>query len=158
MTPTINLADVIAYVESRGDSFALRFEPATYTALTTGAMTPEHADIVSAIATIHNCSVPTAQVIYSSSWGRFQIMGFNLYGPTIQLKTTVFAYCADDIAQIAAFDALVTSMGLGGETAPMLATDPQARIAFGAKYNGNGPAYANEIAVACVHFGLQVNG
>jgi len=65
---------LISYVESNNNSFAIRFESELY----------KHAKsdpkILETIKSINVCSTATAKMIYCSSWGKYQIMGFNIYG------------------------------------------------------------------------------
>jgi N-acetylmuramidase len=155
MTQTINTADVIAWVESKGDQHAFRFEPGVYAGLATTNGT--ESAILNVIASIHNCSASTARVLYSSSFGLYQIMGFNLYGGKNPIKTTVFEYMNDAVAQVQQFSNFIEQKGLI-VTPETLAESAQVRLHFGAVYNGNGQAYSNAIAQALKHFGYNVAG
>src|SRR5574337_403618 len=72
----ISLAEVIARVESNDDSRALRFEPGVFS----NSLAARH-EILERIMLANACNRNTARMIYATSWGRFQIMGFNLYAP-----------------------------------------------------------------------------
>lgn len=66
---------VVAYtVESSDNDYAMRFEPASY------ASNPQWIEgQESAIAHFNDCSDETARMIACTSWGRFQILGANIY-------------------------------------------------------------------------------
>lgn len=156
-TDSVQLSDVIAWIESRGNPHALRFEPGVYARLTNGAMTPAHAAIVKRIVSIHNCSIPTAQVIYSTSFGLYQLMGFNLYADDSVNSTDldVVTFCATPKEQTRVFNAFVSR-----ETIPyapqVLAQFETARETFARIYNGDEQAYAQSIVESLQHFGLAV--
>lgn len=68
--------DVIAAIESGGDLRAVRFEPAVYKAVENG----KYSQALERARFANKCSEPTGMMICSTSWGKFQIMGFVLYG------------------------------------------------------------------------------
>jgi hypothetical protein len=70
-----DLRRIIRRVESNENYGALRFERLTFNKITAQGSSP----IVIAIQRIHQCSSDTARVIYSMSFGAYQLMGFNLY-------------------------------------------------------------------------------
>jgi hypothetical protein len=148
----VKLSDVIGQIESGGNPNAIRFEPLVFASLTNGAMTPAHAQIVSTIQAIHCCNVKTAQVIYSTSWGLYQVMGFNLYDNGTQ--ESVFHFCADRIEQARVFDAKCSTWNINIPPAN-LASDPAQRLKFARKYNG-ADAYADRIASTLKSFGFVV--
>lgn len=80
-TDFLQLMSVIADVESGGNDAAMRFEPGTFARWQDAIqkMAPVKNDILGVIARVHNCDDATAAMIAATSWGRFQIMGFNLY-------------------------------------------------------------------------------
>lgn len=158
MTPTntlqpVNLSDVIAHIESGNNPNAIRFEPLVFASLTTGAMTSAHAEIVSTIQAIHVCNVKTAQVIYSTSFGLFQAMGFNLYGPG-GTKESIFKFGTDPIEQVRVFDSLCSTWNILFSVGD-LAASPELRSKFALRYNG-AQAYADRIADTLKTFGLTV--
>jgi hypothetical protein len=155
MTQTIDTADVIAYVESKGDQYAFRFEPGTFA--TTANPHPAQIEILNRIQKIHSCSTATARVLYSSSFGLYQIMGFNLYADNSGVTGTAFAFMNDPIAQTVFFKAFLNTKGLI-VTPQTLAESPQVRTHFGTVYNGNGVAYGAAIAQALRHYGFNVAG
>lgn len=153
-TTAIATSDLIAWVESRNDPWAFRFEPATYSA--SALLNPARAAILATITRIHNCSAQTARVIYSSSFGAFQDMGFNIYGGPNAYTKPFGAFLASPSDQLQFFNAFCQSRGLD-MTAQQLADSEALREQFGTVYNGNGVAYAAQIAAACRALGLQVN-
>lgn len=155
-TVLVTLGDVIAWVESRNDCSALRFEPTTWEKLSEGRNRNELA--ILALTRAHNaCSHGTADMIYSTSWGKYQIMGFNLYGPECALQTGVMAFCVDDAAQDAAFAKLIAAMRLSDMTPPTLADSPDARAHFARVWNGS-TAYVEPLVEALRHFNFQIKG
>jgi hypothetical protein len=153
----VSLSQVIAWIESRENPHALRFEPAVYFSLTNGAMTPAHAAIVHRIMQIHNCSIATAQCIYSTSYGLYQLMGFNLYADDSVNSTDldVVSFCSNTDEQTRIFNAFVSREAIAWTPAD-LASSSVKRLTFGRTYNGDALAYATEIAASLKHFGLQV--
>jgi len=153
MTPSISLADVIAYVESKDDAYAFRFEPATYANLSNPSVASKQ--IIAQIQSAHNCSYQSALVIYSSSFGKYQIMGFNLFGQ-LKLGISAFEFMGDAGTQDKMFWHFAMQKKLDTYTPDSLAASEQARVYFGMIYNGNGNAYAQQIENALAHFGYQV--
>jgi hypothetical protein len=93
------LARVIAQVESSTRPSAIRFEEAMFDR---GVF---QIPIFNAITTANQCSKQTSQMIYCTSWGLFQIMGFNLYSPTgIGLALPIQQYWWDAEMQLATFN------------------------------------------------------
>jgi hypothetical protein len=154
LSQTISVADIIAQVESSGNPYAYRFEPTVYESLKTGALSPVHSIIVNRIMKIHSCSLSSAEVIYSSSYGLYQLMGFNLFGEC-DYAESVWEYLNDPIAQTAMFENLLGHMGLQNYTAEQLASSENLRHQFAIHYNGSS-AYEAGIIEACKHLGMQV--
>ncbi|MEM1724369.1 MAG: hypothetical protein QXS69_02675 [Candidatus Aenigmatarchaeota archaeon] len=71
---------IIAYVESNNNPHAIRFERKILASLEGSKYRRKPAKIITKIQDINKCSIDTARVIYSSSFGKYQIMGFNIYG------------------------------------------------------------------------------
>jgi hypothetical protein len=152
MSALVTLPMVIAHVESGSNPHAVRFEPATYA----GKMILDAASmaILNRITEIHDCSHETAKVLYSTSFGFFQIMGFDLYGE-LGYDQTVFTYCDDQEAQYALFAKFVQAHNINYGVSE-LAAHRLARTKFGTVYNGDGEAYANEIESALFYFKVPV--
>lgn len=86
---------IIKHIESGGDMGAMRFERKVFNRITNGGYTP----ILSKIQSANHCSSDTARVIYSMSFGGYQIMGFNLYGDlglNISIAKFLNDYCEQD--------------------------------------------------------------
>jgi len=91
----IDLPTLIAHAESDDNAFAMRYEPVAYTAMVAPG-------VLDAIMKPNKCNQSTARVIRATSWGRFQIMGFNLYASPA-LAVSVGWYMADDQLQAQQF-------------------------------------------------------
>lgn len=90
---------IIASIESNRRIHAMRFEPRVYNTInSTSALL-----ISRNRAQIENfCTNQTAAVICATSWGMFQIMGFDLYG-ICRIQSDIIAYCNNESAQHYAF-------------------------------------------------------
>lgn len=147
---TATLSSVIRLVEASGNFGALRFEPGCYAALQNGrgrlyALHPT--EILEAIATANRCSPPTAQMIFATSWGVYQDMGFELYGELCVAPDhvpSIKEWFADEAMQDRAF---VKWCGLHRFHAdqPLPSDDEIAR--FAGLYNGPGdiPRYVAQM-------------
>lgn len=156
MNAPITVVQVIAYVESKGDSFAYRFEPLTYASTLNTQGKTAMQQILAQIVKVHNCSYQSARVIYSSSFGKYQIMGFNLYGQ-LNVQKSFGEFMTDDSLQDLAFNTFLKQKNIASITVDQLATDKNTRIKFGNIYNGNGNDYAGSIVSALQHFGVKVS-
>lgn len=95
----MKLPDLIARVESAGRPWAMRFEPAVW------ERRGKHASMINAwepAKRANHCSGATADVINATSWGLYQIMGFNLYG-RLGLDIPVGEFLAHPEVQFSAF-------------------------------------------------------
>jgi len=126
----VDLAAVVAQVESGGDLHAIRFEPAVYQRTSHGPL----ATLIN-IKTMNRCSDGTAAMIYSTSWGRFQVMGFNLYGP-LGLMRGVVDYLNDADLQAQSFQRFCEFNRC--QLAPADLDNVGRLSAFAALYNGPG--------------------
>ena len=68
------LLEAIAHIESNEWQYAIRFEPATYI-----RKMAFDKIIIQDIIKYNKCSKETAFSIYSTSYGAWQLMGFNIY-------------------------------------------------------------------------------
>ena len=127
------LAAIIAQIESSGSDYALRFEPGQYDP---AAATP----LIFSIARVNDCSDDTARVISACSWGRYQIMGFNLYG-SLGLAVPAIQFCADTSLQLAFFAKFLTANNINVPWSA-LKNDSTALYHFAKTYNGDGTAYS----------------
>ena len=144
---TLNLAAVIAQVESSGRDISPRFEPTLYYELTADP-TPERGKIIGAIGTIHFCNQTTARMIAATSWGRYQILGETLYS-VCQCSVDVFTLVNEPLEQDAMFENFVQARGIAF-TIEDLIMDSAKRQLFIEKYNGpdNIQAYWTKIQEA----------
>ena len=139
------LQAVIARIESSDNPFALRFEPLEYAA---GA----GASLVARIAALHGVDEVTGRVIASTSWGLFQIMGFQLWGGSNPYAGTFFAYCMDIDAQRLAFEDFLSDHGINYLLDELL-SNPRKLDAFAAKYNGDAARYIPAMRAAAQALG-----
>lgn len=148
-----SIADIIARIESHGDTHALRFEPLVYARAS--SVPPASRPTLERIAKLHKCSVATAAMLYSTSWGTRQIMGFNIWGPE-QYGGTLYDFLADDEAQIRVFYAFLRRVDLQDITPEQLAKSQQARLKFSMAYNGS-IAYEQPMLEALRFYGFSPN-
>jgi len=108
----IRLRDIIALVESNQDKLAIRYEKAVFGNIW-GKL--KHYDALERIRKIHKCSYDTAVMIASCSFGKFQIMGFNLYG-ILRLELHFVNFLLDELKQEKAFDNFIRLIGVEEKT------------------------------------------
>jgi hypothetical protein len=141
------LASVIAQIESSGRPGAFRFEPGAFD----GHVTNE-TELV--IARLNFCDDASARIIYASSFGLFQIMGFNLYAAPISWGGTILAYLNDSgTDQYWTFKKFLQSRGIDLLLGQLL-SDPQKMDAFAKTYNGS-LAYGDAIRATAKQLGLH---
>ena len=129
----ITLAQVIARVESADNPYALRFEPATYLNIGQSRFEPARDRAKS----INACSADTANMILSTSWGRFQMMGFNLFAKAS--TPCVGQYLASDAAQLFALSGMLAPWAMSpDDNADWILTNPQRVASLATRYNGPG--------------------
>lgn len=153
-TAAPTLFQVISWVETKHNSRAVRFEPATYEKLS-AVRTDSQKAIIANIMKRNGCSWGTALMIYSSSWGETQLMGFNIYGPAVNYPGDIINFCMSETAQKSGFDALVKEMKLTDISVATLAVSSVARARFAVTYNGS-VNYAVEIVAALKSYNLHV--
>ncbi len=131
----ILLSDVVAWVESGGNILAMRYEP---------LWIPQNASAVKASAVAGYMDEATADMICKCSWGKYQIMGDNLYGP-LGFKSTLFDLLSSPSLQLELFRKFI---GLHGfNDAPFLTMLPNDLIRFAMAYNGSA-VYADSLRKA----------
>lgn len=145
--PFPTLDQVIGWIESRNDNCALRFEPRIYA-------TTRYADaaVLSRISRYNHCSPATAKMLNACSFGRFQIMGFNLYSAPMLLACEIGQYFSDPDLQRKMFYEFVAEKCIDYPTSDLLSTVK--RTHFAQVYNGS-LEYADSIVAALQHFGVQ---
>ncbi|MGC8541028.1 MAG: N-acetylmuramidase domain-containing protein [Phycisphaerae bacterium] len=75
-SPDDELARIIMRIESGCRFSAMRFEPDVYGRM---CAQPDQVPLLNKIRAANLCDLDTADVIFSTSYGLFQLMGFNLY-------------------------------------------------------------------------------
>ena len=101
----VTLAQVIKQVESASGRALVRFEPDCYKALQIGQAHLYASDPLGTLATIeraNRCSPATAEMLFASSWGLYQDMGFELWGELMP-NVTVWDWLAQVELQDGAF-------------------------------------------------------
>lgn len=110
---SITLAQVIAEVESGGNPYAIRFEPTIYQRLIVGSSGPSVA--MGRIQSYMKIAAPDANIITlamiaSTSWGKYQILGDNLYNPMrCRLSIPIGLFMSDISSQEQSFADFVAS-------------------------------------------------
>ena len=132
------LSEVVAQVESSGNPLAMRYEP---------AWNPQNEMNAQHYATGGWIDEPTAAMICKTSWGKYQIMGDNLYG-ALGYGGTIVEFLNNPLCQLRYFQAFLRMIGFS-DTEFSLMTEAE-KVAFGAAYNGNGPVYAQALDKAYV--------
>lgn len=145
--PNVSLSDLIGWIESRHNRFAVRFERGTFNAITNKGDDA----IVAAIKRIHGCSWDTARCIYSMSFGEFQIMGFNLYG-SLEYAEPFTRYLGDSAAQRGCFNAFVLQKGIAYSPYDLLTLINKQRLA---KFYNGSLDYVKQIDAALKRYGIQ---
>ena len=136
----MNLQQAIAIVESSNNSHAMRFEPGVFGSLTPTQLTP----IALACGYM---SQPTKEMVGATSWGLYQLMGFNIWG-VCGYQSDLVAFLTHAADQDACLHTFVDSLGDGFSA---LLDQEVSQIplptlqAFGDRYNGNGAAYAQAL-------------
>lgn len=142
--PTIG--DVIALVESNNNERAIRFEPGIYQNIRLAAM-------IDVIRLAHNSlsmNYGTSRVIYAMSFGKFQLMGFNVWK---YYKGTFYDFLANANKE----QEIALAHFLNDNRLDVISADCEILFAhgeflheFASKYNGPGDtdAYAEKMAKA----------
>lgn len=134
---TRTTADIIASIESSNADWAIRFERRAFAAITNKGGN----DTTAKIQRVHHCSADTARMLYATSFGRYQIMGFNLWG-ILRYSMTYAEFIADPDAQADAFNAFLIVKGIQYSPADLM--DAVKRRNFALRYNGSAK-YADRI-------------
>ncbi len=145
------LARIIRHVESSDNPYALRFEPATYENL--GVLSNAEIALLDKIAKYNACDFVTAKVIYSTSFGYYQLMGFNIYG--LGCGDNIFEFCANDFLQVDIFNDFLDSRAINVPWST-LKTNITELHRFAEAYNGPGDpqAYAARMLQVAQELGL----
>lgn len=129
------LRRVIAQVESENDIDLWRFEPATFARLSSPS--PAALVTISAIVRAHRSAISrdTAKVTYASSYGLYQLMGFNIYP---RVTTPLRVWWSDAAAQLASLEHFLSGIGEASTSLTDLLASADAGLEFARKYNGSG--------------------
>lgn len=146
------VAYIISQVESSGFSGALRFEPIIYVTTSKLETGPE-AELLQKIAECNHCTLVTARMLYSTSYGLYQIMGHQLY--RLGFYRPVSEFLAGPHARIfqdTFFAKYLASHGILFTWSEM-AADSNKLDLFARYYNGS-TAYADRMKeIAAAHYG-----
>lgn len=134
----IDLPSVIAQTESGTNDFRLRFESGLYAEWTVRPTSFVRQQICATIMRLNYCSLDTAEMIACTSWGRYQILGENLYDPSCcDVKSNVFQFAGTAPAQLLAFNDFLERRHVDFTLTDIL-MDSDKRQKFIAAYNGPG--------------------
>lgn len=130
------LSDVVAMVESSNNPLAIRYEPDFNPSLDAIRKAKE-------FATGGYIDFYTAQMICRTSWGKYQIMGDNLYG-LLGMSYNIHFFLGDTFSQRQFFDAFLKKR-VGIEDVDFSTLTQSQLVKFGNIYNGNGIAYSEAL-------------
>ena len=136
----IMLSEVVAQVESANNPFSMRFEP---------AWIPHNELAAQKYATGGWIDEPTAAMICKTSWGKYQIMGDNLYGQ-LGYDGSLVDYLISPIRQLKYFQSFLRTIGFSDVDFSALSNSQL--DAFAMKYNGSA-VYADSLRRAYVALG-----
>lgn len=102
----MKFSEIVAYVESNNNRFAFRFEESLYKRFD---FKKTNKRIFKIVKKIHQCSDNSAKVILYCSWGKYQILGINLYD-ICSLSKTVFEYLFDESLQDLTFQIFMSKV------------------------------------------------
>lgn len=147
----MELAKVIALVESNNNQFAQRFER-----LHLGATNP---GTIARIIKAHDnkISMATADVYAAMSHGLFQLMGFQLYGPVLKYTKPLWTFLNSRDEQLAALQLYLTADNLQTLTAEDL-KQQATRDHFALCYNGPGNVAAYSVRLLSAVGALETAG
>ncbi len=134
---TMQLIDAVAIVESSNNYAAIRFEASLYDRYPAWAASQERA-----IIDANHCDADTARAIACASWGKWQLLGCNIY--SLGYGDAITLWAASPATQCALASAFIANCGgqPGGDIAAM--TDAELGH-FASRYNGPG-AVASYVA------------
>lgn len=138
------LSQVIAQVEDAGWQWGSRFEPNVYAEVCQGAPN----DVTLALARANRCNIATAYVWKSTSFGFYQIMGFNLYSAAIGYDKSIGEFWASADDQRAVVDRLLDSIGFPDGSADWIMRDDGRADLFAKLYNGDARTYVPRLRAA----------
>lgn len=142
------VAKVSAYIESGNKSSAMRFERTVYARTVNG---PTNGTVINILAR-NQCSRDTSLVLYSMSFGAYQIMGFNLYGKDLNYQNTIAEFLNNPSDQLSIYFKFLDWKDIN-YTLDELKNEPVKMDTFALKYNGS-TAYAAKVAKAITDLGM----
>lgn len=132
----MTLQALIATVESAGNPHAIRFEQKYFDKIWGVYRDQRRINIEAGVARDRNkCSLVTGFMIASTSFGQFQMMGFNLYSREFDYPKDVATFLTSYGDQRDLFDKFVKNRGINFSIED-LANDPAKRMQFAMAYNG----------------------
>jgi hypothetical protein len=150
--PALPLHDLIAWGETNANCKAFRFEPGTYGKISL-ARTDSQKELIAAIQLHNAISWGSALMVYSTSWGDAQLMGFNLYGPKCSYQKSVIDFLCSLDDQREMFAKFIEGDSVLNVTVDELAALPALRLEFARHYNG-ADEYTHVIEASLRHFGI----
>lgn len=151
--PALPLHDLIAWGETNANCKLFRFEPATYGKIST-ARDDSQKELIAAIQLHNAISWGSALMVYSTSWGDAQLMGFNLYGPKCSYQKSVIDFLCSLDDQREMFAKFIEGDSVMNVTVAELAALPSLRLQFARHYNG-ADEYTHVIEASLRHFGIK---
>lgn len=140
----ITINKLIAQIESSNCQGAIRFENGLYQKLINNPA-KQNKPILFAAMKANNCSLETAIGVYCTSYGLYQIMGFNLYG-SLHFEESVWSFMCSKEIQDHVFKQFCNRFAIPDLSVEKL-LDKKTRERFAYLYNGPGnvEAYSEKI-------------
>ncbi len=123
----ILLSDCVAQVESANNPLAMRYELDYIPTFNSILLTQK-------FATNGYMDTITARIIASTSWGKYQIMGANLYAG-LKYEDTLFSYLSDAGVQLVTFQDFIKHLGF--TDGPFAMMGEASLLKFARLYNGS---------------------
>lgn len=150
--PVLPLHDLIAWGETNANCKLFRFEPGVYGKISQ-VRSDSQKELITAIQLHNAISWGSALMVYSTSWGDAQLMGFNLYGPKCSYQKSVVDFLCSLDDQREMFAKFVEGDSVLNVTVAELASLPSLRLEFARHYNG-ADEYTHVIEASLRHFGI----
>lgn len=131
----LDLAAVIAQVESSNNSFCIRYEAEMFERWCATKLMPAQSAVVQRIETTNKCNMMTALMIACTSWGKYQLLGESLYGIGMGWTYPIGQFFA--VPQSLYFNHFLNQRSINFLLSD-IQSDPAKREEFIAAYNGLG--------------------
>lgn len=128
------LAVVIKHIESDNNMDAMRFESGTFRACQNGNYRPSVTNAQKA----NNCSLTTSHMICATSWGQYQIMGFNIYADKSGFSGNIMGFMKSLERQDDMYARFLETNGLEDFSLDLILATQERLTQFITKYNGPG--------------------